>query len=60
MNENKKLYDVNYIRNNCKWIKLLLNKKKDADIIEYLADKTNVNGYLKTLIRNDMMKEKEN
>ena len=59
MNDSKKLYDVNYIRNNCKWIKLLLNRKKDADIIEYLSTKNNVNGYLKSLIRNDM-KEKEN
>ena len=60
MNESKKLYDLNYIKNNCKMIKLLLNKKKDADVIEYLSSKSNVNGYLKLLIRNDMMKEKEN
>lgn len=55
----KKDYDRNYIKTKCKTIKLLLNKEKDKDIILFLNAQTNVNGYLKSLIRDDMMKKKE-
>lgn len=53
----KKEYDIEYIRTNCKQIKLLLNKEKDADIISYLEKQTNVNGHLKSLIREEIKKE---
>lgn len=33
---------------------LQLNRKTDADIIEYLATKENKNGYIKEIIRIDM------
>jgi len=39
---------------------VLLNKSKDADIIEHLQSKESMNAYLKDLIRKDMMKDKEN
>lgn len=52
----KKEYDIEYIRTNCKQIKLLLNKEKDADIISYLEKQTNVNGHLKSLIREQIKK----
>jgi len=38
---------------------VLLNKSKDADIIEHLQSKESMNAYLKDLIRKDMMKESE-
>lgn len=41
---------------NCKQIKLLLNKEKDKDIIEFLGKQNNVNGLLKSLIREQMKK----
>lgn len=47
----KKDYDIEYQRLNCKQIKLLLNREKDKDIISYLEKQTNVNGHLKWLIR---------
>lgn len=37
-------------------IKIKLNRKTDADIIEHLSYKQNRQGYLKDLIRNDIKK----
>ena len=47
---------IKYNRTNVKQIKLNLNKKTDADIIEYLEKAKNVQGLLKNLIRKDMQK----
>ena len=52
----KKQYDIDYQRTKCKQIKLLLNKEKDKDIIEFLGKQNNVNGLLKLLIREHMKK----
>lgn len=52
----KKDYDLNYQKENCKQIKLQLNKEKDKDIIQWLEDK-NVNGTIKQLIREKMKGE---
>ena len=52
----KKQYDINYNRMKCKQIKLLLNKEKDKDIILFLEKQNNVNGLLKSLIRECMKK----
>lgn len=43
-------YDREYMKKNCKQIKLQLNKEKDKDIIQWLEGK-NVNGTIKQLIR---------
>lgn len=43
-----------YTAANIKQIKLALNRKTDADIIEHLASIENINGYLKDLIRSDI------
>ena len=45
---------IKYNRNNVKQVKLNLNLKTDADIIEKLATCGNMQGYLKNLIRKDM------
>ena len=45
---------IRYNRNNVKQIKLYLNLKTDADIIEKLATCGNMQGYIKNLIRQDM------
>ena len=55
----KKDYDLTYLKTQCKRIVVLLNKNKDADIIEHLRTKESMNAYLKELIRKDMMKESE-
>ena len=52
----KKQYDIDYQRMKCKQIKLLLNKEKDKDIIEFLGKQNNVNGLLKLLLREHMKK----
>lgn len=49
-------YDREYMKKNCKQIKLQLNKEKDKDIIQWLEDK-NVNGTIKQLIREKMKGE---
>ena len=50
----KKEYDIKYQKMNCKQYKLLLSKEKDKDIIEFLENQTNRNGFLKALIRDHM------
>ena len=43
-----------YDKTHTKGIYLKLNKETDADIIDFLADKENVQGYIKQLIRDDI------
>ena len=43
-----------YDRVNTKQIKLKLNINTDADILKKLEDVCNVQGYIKSLIRNDI------
>lgn len=45
---------VKYNKTNVKQIKLNLNKKTDEDILQKLEAVSNVQGYIKTLIREDM------
>lgn len=52
----QKAYMIEYAKNNCKQVKLQLNKEYDKDIIEWLDQQPNKNAYLKQLIRNDMNK----
>lgn len=42
---------IKYEKSNIKRVVLKLNKKTDADIIEYLDQQKNVNGKLKDIIR---------
>lgn len=46
-----------YDKENTKAVKLKLNKRTDADILEYLETLDNVQGYIKELIRNDIGRE---
>ena len=43
-----------YNEKNVKQLKLNLNRKTDADIIDHLGTIGNVQGYIKELIRRDM------
>ena len=43
-----------YDKNNTRLIQLKLNKKTDADILDYLDKLDNRQGYIKELIRKDM------
>ncbi|MBR2159980.1 MAG: hypothetical protein IJ938_01560 [Clostridia bacterium] len=52
--EAKRRASAKYDKANTKGIYLKLNKNTDADIIEYLEEVENVQGYIKTLIRKDM------
>ena len=54
----KKDYDIEYQKQNIRRINFALNKETDADILYFLDKQTNVNGFLKSLIR-DYMKEKK-
>ena len=45
---------MKYNAKNVKQIKINLNKKTDADIIQHLDQTDNVQGYIKGLIRKDI------
>ena len=45
---------IRYNRANVKQVKMNLNRRTDADIIEHLATVGNIQGYIKNLIRQDM------
>lgn len=45
---------VKYNETNVKQVKLNLNLKTDADIIQRLSECGNMQGYIKSLIRKDM------
>ena len=49
--EAQKRASAKYDKANTKTYALKLNLKTDADIVEFLADKPNVQGYLKQIIR---------
>ena len=53
----KKDYDINFVKTRCKQYTLLLSKEKDKDVIEFLEQLPNRNGYLKKLIREQIKKE---
>jgi hypothetical protein len=57
MKEKRKAHvkaSIKYNAKNVKQVKLNLNRKTDADIIDYLDQCGNVQGYIKDLIRKDM------
>lgn len=56
--EAQKAADARYKAANTKQIKFVLNKNTDTDLIAYLEFIDNVQGYIKSLIRADMQKEK--
>ena len=50
----KKLYIMEYEKENCTRFTFRLNNQTDADIIEHLKTVGSKNAYLKDLIRKDM------
>ena len=52
--KNKKVYNREYNKLNCKQFKVTLNKKTDDDVIRFLEKQPNKSMYIKNLIRNDM------
>lgn len=57
MEEKRKAHvkaSIKYNAKNVKQVKLNLNRKTDADIIEHLDQCGNIQGYIKGLIRKDM------
>ena len=52
--EAKKRANAKYDKANTKQIALKLNTKTDADILQHLETKDNVQGYIKELIREDL------
>lgn len=56
--KDRRQYKMDYIRDNCKAVKLLLNKSTDRDILEFLETVPNKNGLFKELIREHMKAKK--
>ena len=53
--ENKYNYDRQYAKEKMQQVKLTLNKGTDADLLAWLEKQPNKQGYIKTLIRKDIM-----
>ena len=49
-------YIEGYIKENIKQVRVSLNKRHDADVIEWLGKQPSASGYIKRLIREDMTK----
>ena len=49
-------YVEGYLRKNIKQVRVSLNKRNDADVIEWLKEQPSASGYIKRLIRMDMEK----
>ena len=47
-------YLAEYDKQNTRQIKLKLNTRTDADVLEQLDRQKNIQGYIKQLIRNDI------
>ena len=52
--EKRKAYQSRWCKDNTKGIYLKLSKTTDADILSWLSDHTNKQGYIKELIRADI------
>ena len=52
--DNKKAYDLKYEKNNMRQVKLNINRKTEADLLEWIEKQDNIQGYIKSLIRKDM------
>lgn len=55
--EAQKAADARYKAANTKQIKFVLNKNTEPDLIAHLESIDNVQGYIKSLIRADMLKK---
>lgn len=55
----KKAYGLEYHKENIWQVKLNINRKTDADIVSKLMSVPNRLGYIKSLIRADIEKEKQ-
>lgn len=55
--EKRKAYKAAWDTENTRQVKIKLNLRTDADILQKLEDTENVQGYIKALIREDMKRE---
>lgn len=54
----QKRYVEDYHKQNLKQIRMNLNRKTEPEIIAWLDQKENVQGYIKSLIKKDMAAQK--
>lgn len=52
-------YVQQYIKDNIRQIRFTLNQKTEKDLIEWMDQQTNKQGYIKALIRADMARQKK-
>jgi len=48
-----------YEKENIRQIRLKINRKTEPELIEWIEQQDNIQGYIKRLIREDMEREKE-
>ena len=52
-------YLAAYEKENIRQIRLKINRKTEPELLEWIEEQENIQGYIKRLIREDMEKEKE-
>lgn len=57
ISEAKKTADLKYKAANTRQFKLVMNKNTEPDLIAHLESIENIQGYIKSLIRADMLKK---
>ena len=57
MSDKRNAYKAAWDADNTRQIKIKLNLRTDADILEKLSQTENIQGYIKQLIREDMKRE---
>lgn len=56
--QKKKEYDIAYAKENQRQIKLNINRKTETDLLEWIEQQDNIQGYIKRLIMEDKEKER--
>ena len=51
-------YMNKYEKENIRQIRLKINRKTEPDLVEWIEQQDNIQGYIKDLIRKDMEKQK--
>ena len=52
-------YLAAYEKENIRQIRMKINRKTEPELLEWIEEQENIQGYIKRLIREDMEKEKE-
>lgn len=55
VSENQKVYDAKYKKENQRQVLVKINRKTEPELLEWVEQHDNLQGYIKDLIRADML-----